>query len=373
MGLSSFDECSKKMVYFALVLSDNAIHFRCNAAAAPGVLPRGGRTRRNRSHASGSLLYTSSFLDHCTLVKRNLAIGLTTDHRIKIDCKWKGTRASLDARNVSSGRVLAAAASSSVSEGTVTVEEVPGASPPTTTGGESLVEEENAAAAEENASVGDAPTSCVETTDEEATEASSVDTPTKPMMQQTSKLSGQSNGHATAAAAAKKLKIRTIQKEELIPGAVFAGKVRAVQAYGAFVDIGAFTDGLLHISQLSSNYVSQVQDVVLVGQEVIVRVVDVDEMAGRISLTMQDETKVAEDHQQTQTLKENQSGDASQGCQPEDAVSKRGKITGKKSRERGKRDEQKQKVYIVRSFSAGLICLFLHLHWWVGLLHILLL
>jgi elongation factor Ts len=81
------------------------------------------------------------------------------------------------------------------------------------------------------------------------------------MMQQTSKLSGRSNGHATAAAA-KRFKTRTVQKEELIPGAVFAVKVRAVQAYGAFVDIGAFTDGLLHISQLSSNYVSQVQDVV---------------------------------------------------------------------------------------------------------------
>jgi hypothetical protein len=104
------------------------------------------------------------------------------DQRIKIYCKWKGTRASLDARNVPSGRVLAAAASSSVSEGTVTVEEVPGASPPTTTGGESLVEEENAAAAKENISVGDAPTSCVETTDdeEEATEVSSVDTQQNP-------------------------------------------------------------------------------------------------------------------------------------------------------------------------------------------------
>ncbi len=170
------------MVYFALVLSDNASHFRCNVAAAPGLLPRGGRTRRNCSHASGSLLYTSSFLDHCTLIKRNLAIGLMADQRIKIYCKWKGTRASLDARNVPSGRVLAAAASSSVSEGTVTVEEVPGASPPTTTGGESLVEEENAAAAKENISVGDAPTSCVETTDdeEEATEVSSVDTQQNP-------------------------------------------------------------------------------------------------------------------------------------------------------------------------------------------------
>jgi hypothetical protein len=106
---------------------------------------------------------------------------LMTDQRIKIDCKWKGTRASLDARNVPSGRVLVAAASSSVSEGTVTVEEVPGASPPTTTGGESLIEEENATATKENISVGDAPMSCVETTDdEEATDVSSVDTQQNP-------------------------------------------------------------------------------------------------------------------------------------------------------------------------------------------------
>ncbi len=107
---------------------------------------------------------------------------MMADQRIIIYYKWKGTRVSLDARNVPSGRVLAAAASSSVSEGTVTVEEVLGASPPTTTRGESLVEEENVAVAKENISVGDAPTSCVETTDdeEEATEVSSVDTQQNP-------------------------------------------------------------------------------------------------------------------------------------------------------------------------------------------------
>ncbi len=77
---------------------------------------------------------------------------------------------------------MAVVASSSVSEGTMTVEEVPGASPPTTTGGENLVEEDNVVAAKENISVGDAPTSCVETTDdeEEATEVSSVDTQQNP-------------------------------------------------------------------------------------------------------------------------------------------------------------------------------------------------
>jgi hypothetical protein len=47
------------------------------------------------------------------------------------------------------------------------------------------------------------------------------------MMQQTSKLSGWSNGHATVAAA--RLKTRIVQKEELISGAVFASKVKAVQ------------------------------------------------------------------------------------------------------------------------------------------------
>ena len=55
---------------------------------------------------------------------------------------------------------------------------------------------------------------------------------------------------------------------------------------GAFVDIGVHQDGLVHISELSENYVKNPQDVVKVGQPVKVRVKGVDTKKNRISLSM---------------------------------------------------------------------------------------
>ncbi|PTQ27583.1 hypothetical protein MARPO_0191s0001 [Marchantia polymorpha] len=78
----------------------------------------------------------------------------------------------------------------------------------------------------------------------------------------------------------------TVPVEALVQGAVFTGKVTTIQPFGAFVNFGAFTDGLVHISKLSSGYVSNVGDIVSVGQEVQVTVIDVDNTAGRIALSM---------------------------------------------------------------------------------------
>ncbi|KAG6544837.1 hypothetical protein Mapa_013527 [Marchantia paleacea] len=78
----------------------------------------------------------------------------------------------------------------------------------------------------------------------------------------------------------------TVPVEALVPGAVFTGKVTTIQPFGAFVNFGAFTDGLVHISKLSSGYVSNVGDIVSLGQEVQVTVIDVDNTAGRIALSM---------------------------------------------------------------------------------------
>eukprot|EP00249_Psilotum_nudum_P023627 c28939_g1_i1 orf=507-3725(+) len=83
-----------------------------------------------------------------------------------------------------------------------------------------------------------------------------------------------------------------VQKEDLIPGAVFTGKVTSIQPYGAFVDIAAFTDGLIHISRLSSSYVKAVEDVVKVGQEVNVQVLEVNVDARRISLMLKTDNDV---------------------------------------------------------------------------------
>lgn len=67
---------------------------------------------------------------------------------------------------------------------------------------------------------------------------------------------------------------------------------KAVAAYGCFVDIGATTDGLVHISQLSNEYVKDVNSFVTVGQQVTVKVLGV-EGANKIALTMKDDSAPA--------------------------------------------------------------------------------
>ncbi|CAN8326400.1 unnamed protein product [Cochlearia groenlandica] len=86
----------------------------------------------------------------------------------------------------------------------------------------------------------------------------------------------------------RKSSVPTVKNEELVPGATFTGKVRAIQPFGAFVDFGAFTDGLVHVSQLSDTFVKDVASVVTIGQEVKVRLVEADIESKRISLTMRE-------------------------------------------------------------------------------------
>lgn len=74
--------------------------------------------------------------------------------------------------------------------------------------------------------------------------------------------------------------------KDLKPGMDLTGTVRNVIDFGAFVDIGVHQDGLVHISQISSNYIKHPGEVLSVGDTVKVRVLDVDEKKGRISLTM---------------------------------------------------------------------------------------
>ncbi len=83
---------------------------------------------------------------------------------------------------------------------------------------------------------------------------------------------------------------RTTKKslEALKAGQELTGRVVRLVDFGAFVDIGAQTDGLLHISQLSSGYVNHPREVVEVGQEVEVRILEIDNDRRRISLTMKD-------------------------------------------------------------------------------------
>ena len=75
---------------------------------------------------------------------------------------------------------------------------------------------------------------------------------------------------------------------ELTTNTVVTGRVVRLVDFGAFVDVGAQTDGLIHISQLPGGFVRHPSDVVKVGDEVQVRVLEVDAQRRRISLTMKD-------------------------------------------------------------------------------------
>ncbi|MOA15896.1 30S ribosomal protein S1 [compost metagenome] len=74
--------------------------------------------------------------------------------------------------------------------------------------------------------------------------------------------------------------------EDLKPGMELQGTVRNVIDFGAFVDIGIKNDGLVHISQMSDKFVKHPMDVVSVGDNVTVWVLNVDEKKGRVGLTM---------------------------------------------------------------------------------------
>jgi CRISPR-associated protein Csm5 len=76
--------------------------------------------------------------------------------------------------------------------------------------------------------------------------------------------------------------------EDLQPGEVLEGTVRNIARFGAFVDVGVGHDGLVHISELSDEYVESVKAAVRVGQRVRVKVLNVEQQEGkwRIGLTM---------------------------------------------------------------------------------------
>jgi len=70
----------------------------------------------------------------------------------------------------------------------------------------------------------------------------------------------------------------------IAPGQVLVGTVRNIVDFGAFVDLGG-VDGLIHISELDWSHVAHPRDVLAVGDEVEVYVLDVDRSRGRISLS----------------------------------------------------------------------------------------
>ena len=70
-------------------------------------------------------------------------------------------------------------------------------------------------------------------------------------------------------------------------GAIYKGKVVRIMNFGAFVEIAPGKDGLVHISKLDKQRVEKVEDVVSVGDEIVVKVMEIDNQ-GRINLSRRD-------------------------------------------------------------------------------------
>ena len=77
------------------------------------------------------------------------------------------------------------------------------------------------------------------------------------------------------------------------------GKVTKITTFGAFVEVLPNKEGLVHISKLDKNRVNKVEDVVSVGDEILVKVTEIDNQ-GRINLSRKDALleKEAENEQQ---------------------------------------------------------------------------
>lgn len=83
--------------------------------------------------------------------------------------------------------------------------------------------------------------------------------------------------------------------DDLAVSMAVQGKIKRIELYGAFVDIGIGTDGLLHISQLGKPDVRNVEDVVKTGETVTVYILKVDKQAGRIALSLEKPAAVSWD------------------------------------------------------------------------------
>lgn len=69
-------------------------------------------------------------------------------------------------------------------------------------------------------------------------------------------------------------------------GEVLNGKVTGIQPYGAFIALDGDTQGLVHISEVTYGFVKDIHEFLSIGEEVRVKVLEIDETANKISLSI---------------------------------------------------------------------------------------
>ena len=104
---------------------------------------------------------------------------------------------------------------------------------------------------------------------------------------------------ASANAAAREQAIAMIHDltDDLEIGKIYKGKVTRLMSFGAFVEILPKKEGLVRIGQLAEHRVDKVEDVVNIGDEIMVKVIEVDER-GRLNLSRREAIRELAQRQQ---------------------------------------------------------------------------
>ena len=79
-------------------------------------------------------------------------------------------------------------------------------------------------------------------------------------------------------------RIRTIVEVPEV-GKLYTGKVKSIVSFGAFIEILPNKDGLLHISEIDWKRIANVEDVLKVGDELEVKLIDIDSRTGNLKLS----------------------------------------------------------------------------------------
>ena len=90
----------------------------------------------------------------------------------------------------------------------------------------------------------------------------------------------------TASLKFERSKARDERRQQIEAGATLDGRIASLTDFGAFVDLGAGIQGLVHVSEISHQRIDKPQDVLAVGQEVSVKVLGVEKGGKRISLSL---------------------------------------------------------------------------------------
>lgn len=81
---------------------------------------------------------------------------------------------------------------------------------------------------------------------------------------------------------------RPAARPALVIGEIYDGKVLKIKPFGAIVSIPGGVPGLVHISQITNAFIENIEDILSIDDEVVVRVTAIDAASGKISLSMKD-------------------------------------------------------------------------------------